>query len=191
MNVAIGRGVPIRIKNTFEPDLSGTAVFPPDHPEFEFDPPVYGAKAVTAKKGVRIIDVTSNKLYSSSKFLASVFTTLSNHRIIVDLASTSEVKISVAINEQIHDWQIEQTLEDLKAFADATLVTNKAILSIIGEGIRGRKGVAARKFMCLADEGINIEMITQGASEVNVSCVVPEDQVDEAMIAVHKGLCIP
>jgi len=108
-----------------------------------------------------------------------------------DLVSTSEVMISVAVNEGTGDSKMEKAVAELSKFANATVIPDRAILSIIGKDIKGRKGVAARMFTCLAEAGVNIEMITQGASEVNVSCVIPEGQVHSAMEVVHKGLCIP
>merc|ERR1712003_619477 len=85
--------------------------------------------------------------------------------------------------------KIEQALEELREFSTADLRENRAILSIIGQAMKQRKGVAARMFTCLAEAGVNIEMISQGASEVNVSCVVPEIDVDTAVRVVHTGVC--
>jgi len=140
---------------------------------------------------VRILSITSNQLYSSAKFLASVFAVLSENRVIVDLVSTSDASISVAINESVTSRKIDAAIQKLNVFSAAQVLPERAILSLIGQNMHHKKGVAARMFTCLAEAGVNIEMITQGASEVNVSCVVSESQVDHAMSAVHKGLCIP
>jgi len=189
MNVAISRGVPIRIKNTFDPESPGTAVYPDSM--LNDEAPVWGAKAVTSKKKIWVLAVTSNQLYSSGQFLEETFGVLRRHRIISDLVSTSEVMISVAVNEATGPEAVYAAVEELGRFANASVQEDRAILSIIGRDIKGRKGVAARMFTCLAEAGVNIEMITQGASEVNVSCVIDENQVHEAMEVVHKGLCIP
>jgi len=193
MNVAISKGIPIRIKNTCEPDLPGTAVYPMGMIEEEMEPE-YGIKAVTIKKGIHVLTITPNRLCANaSTFLVNVFSVLNKHKIVVDLVSISEAQVSVALNEKIMDSEriLSTVMEDLSSFAESNVRDGRAILSIIGQGMNNRRGVVAQMFKSLADAGVNIEMISQGASEVNCSCVVNESQVDGAMEAAHTGLCIP
>jgi len=192
MNVAIGKGIPIRIKNTCEPDLPGTAVFPPGLND-EDKELSYVVKAVTVKRGVYILAITPNRMCGNTNtFLVNVFSVLNKHQVAVDLVNISEAQVSIAINKKIISGGnfLSSVIDDLSDFADSNIRDDRAILSIIGQGIVGRKGVAAQMFTALADAGVNIEMISQGASEVNVSCVVCENQVDGAMEAAHRGLCL-
>jgi len=192
MNVAIGKGIPIRIKNTCEPDMPGTAVFPPGMTGEDIDLP-YVVKAVTVKKGVNVLSITPNRMCGNTNtFLVNVFSVLNKHKTIVDLVNISEAQVSIAINKKIVSGvnSLNAILEDLSDFADSNVRDDRAILSIIGQGIVGRKGVAAQMFTSLAEAGVNIEMISQGASEVNVSCVVCENEVDGAMEAAHRGLIL-
>jgi len=192
MNVAISRGIPIRIKNTCEPDLPGTSVYPSGLTEDDTDLS-YGVKAVTAKRGINIVTITPSKLCgSASTFLLKVFSILNKHKVVVDLVSISEAQVSIALKSWILNGESSLTtaMEEMSEFADANIRHDRAILSIIGQGMKNRKGVVACMFKALAEAGVNIEMISQGASEVNVSCVVCEDQVDGAIKATHKGFCL-
>jgi len=192
MNVAIGKGIPIRIKNTCEPDEPGTAVFPPGLTKGGEDLS-YVVKAVTVKRGVYVLSITPNRMCGNTNtFLVNVFSVLNKHQVVVDLVNISEAQVSIAINKKIISGGnfLSSVIDDLSDFADSNVREDRAILSSIGQGIVGRPGVAAQMFTALADAGVNIEMISQGASEVNVSCVVCENQVDGAMEAVHRGLCL-
>lgn len=192
MNVAISKGIPIRIKNTCLPDLPGTTVYPPGMIEDDTDL-AYGVKAVTAKRGINIVTITSNKLCgNASTFLVKVFSVLNKHKVIVDLVSISEAQVSIALKNWVLNGEsgLAKAIEEMGEFADANIRNDRAILSIIGQGMVNRKGVVARLFRALAEAGVNIEMISQGASEVNVSCVVCEDEVDGAIKAVHRDLCL-
>jgi len=192
MNVAISKGIPIRIKSTCEPDLPGTTVYPPEMTEDNTDMS-FGVKAVTVKKGIHILTITPSGLWeSANSFLSNVFSVLDEHKVVVDLVSISEAQVSIALSKQTLNGEsnVASAIDDLSEFAEANIRNNRAILSIIGEGMMHRKGVIARMFTVLAEAGVNIEMISQGASEVNTSCVVCEKQVDGAIEAAHKGLCV-
>merc|ERR1719204_2381947 len=172
MNVAISKGIPIRIKNTCEPDEPGTAVFPPGLTKGDEDLS-YVVKAVTVKRGVYVLSITPNRLCGNTNtFLVNVFSVLNKHQVVVDLVNISEAQVSIAISKKIISWGnfLSSAIDDLSDFADSNVRDDRAILSIIGQGIVGRPGVAAQMFTALADAGVNIEMISQGASEVNVLC---------------------
>jgi len=152
----------------------------------------YGVKAVTVKKGIYIVTITPSRLCgSANSFLSNVFVVLNRHKVIVDLVSISEAQVSIALNTQVNgESNLSAAMKDLSEFADAGIRNDRAILSIIGQGMVHRKGVGARMFTVLAEAGVNIEMISQGASEVNISCVVRENQVDGAIEVAHKELCV-
>merc|ERR1719233_1529577 len=123
MNVAISKGIPIRIKSTCEPDLPGTAVYPIGMTEEETEPE-FGIRAVTAKKGINIVTITSNKLYGSANtFLVNVFSVLNKHQVIVDLVSISEAQVSIAINKKVMNGGncLDAVIEDLSDFADSSI----------------------------------------------------------------------
>ena len=77
-------------------------------------------------------------------------------------------------------------IKDLEELGSVMVHGERAILSLVGEGMRTTPGTAGKMFSALAKEGINIEMITQGASEINISCVILQNQTSQALQAIHR-----
>jgi aspartate kinase len=156
--------------------------------------------AVTIKEHIMILNVRSNRKARSHGFLARVFGSLDRHGVIVDLISTSEVHVSMAIAAEPGSGScsataltlgngttspsmvvppgtprpIARVVQELHATNTCTLSLHPgmAILSLVGRQMRHSVGVAGRMFDTLAKGGVNIEMISQGASEINISCVI-------------------
>jgi aspartate kinase len=177
MERVVAANVPIRIKNTFKPEAPGTVIT-----QYDDDPGQ--VTAVTAKRGITVLTIESNRMVNAYGFLARVFSVLERQGVVVDLVSTSEVSISCTI-EKREDAQRAQA--DLAELGNVTLASGKAILAIVGEGMKFTPGTAGKLFKTLGDSSCNIEMISQGASEINISCVVKEDDVPRAMQAVHDA----
>jgi predicted amino acid-binding ACT domain protein len=108
----------------------------------------------------------------------------------VDLISTSEVHISMALNPAVTPGQLEACLTELAKYGQCSVLSDMAILSLVGKDLRNKIGISARMFGVLADVGSNIEMISQGASEINISCVIEEAGASRALVAVHDALVI-
>ena len=100
-----------------------------------------------------------------------------------DRISTSEVNISCTVNDS---ERMDELIKDLEELGTVTVHGERAILSLVGEGMRTTPGTAGKMFSALAKEGINIEMITQGASEINISCVILQNQTSQALQAIHR-----
>jgi len=124
-------------------------------------------------------------MLGSHTFLAKVFELFAKHRVKVDLISTTEASLSIAIHESVSSNRIQNLAEDLKAFGHCTLGQDRAIVSCIGEGMKHQVGAAAQMFACLASAEISIEMIAQGASEINMSVVIEQKDVDRAVELIH------
>lgn len=185
MEQAIKAAVPIRIKNTFAPEKPGTVILPKNgktRTEVE-NKRKRTAVAVTTKDKVSVVNIHSNRMLHSAGFLAKVFNAFQQHRIVLDLISTSEVNISCSVDKSD---RLEELTADLEELADITLVPDRAILSLVGEGMKYVPGIAGRLFTALAEHQINIEMITQGASEINISCVIKQEDSLEALKVIHK-----
>ncbi|KAG9074471.1 Aspartokinase [Ceratobasidium sp. UAMH 11750] len=171
--------------------------------------------AVTIKEHILVLNVRSNRKTRSHGFLARVFGALDRHGVVVDLISTSEVHVSMAIAaEPISSGSptsaltigngdgvaipagtprpIVRVLQDLHATNTCTLSlhTGMAILSLVGRQMRHSVGVAGRMFDTLARGGVNIEMISQGASEINISCVIEGRDAVKALNLIHQGLLL-
>ncbi|WP_224367989.1 aspartate kinase [Hyalangium versicolor] len=178
MERVVSANVPIRIKNSFHPDAPGTVIAPYTTEKTEL------VTAVTVKRGITVLTITSNRMYNAHGFLARVFNALEQHGIVVDLISTSEVTISCTV-ERLPD--ADKARATLEQFGNVEVTPGRAILAIVGEGMKFASGTAGKMFTTLGTAGVNIEMISQGASEINISCVVREDQSATGLNAVHDA----
>ena len=171
---AVQSSIPVRILNTFDPENSGTVIrgISSKHEMI---------KAIAFRKGISIININSNRMLGAFGFLARVFEVFEKHETSVDLVSTSEVNISLTIDNEDN---LDKINEDLSKFSDINVLHNMAIISAIGEGIRDTAGIAARFFGTL--RGVNIPMVSIGASEVNLSIVLSEKDVESSVKALHK-----
>ncbi|HCP32838.1 MAG: aspartate kinase [SAR324 cluster bacterium] len=187
MERAIQSKVQIRIKNTFAPEKPGTLILPEGLDEESQSKRIQlkrTAIAVTTKNNIHTLNINSNRMLHSSGFIAKVFDAFRHHGVVIDLISTSEVNISCTVNDPD---ELDDLTRDLEELGTVTVLGERAILSLVGEGMRTTPGTAGKMFSALAEEGINIEMITQGASEINISCVILQSQTSEALKAIHRA----
>jgi aspartate kinase len=179
MEQVIKANIPIRIKNTFKPELPGTIV-DPNIKDTNFNK---SATAVTVKRNITIININSNRMLMAYGFLSKVFSICAKYGIIIDMVSTSEVNISITV-ENIE--KLNHAFPELEELGRVTVNKNMAILSLVGKGQKHCVGLAGRMFSVLGNENINIEMISQGASEINISCVIEDQHAEKALKAIHK-----
>ena len=170
--------IPIRIKNVKNPRGSGTVVVPDpvqtaSHQLYRSRPSevhlnrqhkiIKRPTAVTIKPHISVINVHSNKRSISHGFFARIFGILDEHSISVDLISTSEVHVSMAIHsEGAPPEAFELARQQLADCGDVSVLNDMAILSLVGGGMKNMVGVAGRMFSTLGDYDINLEMISQG-----------------------------
>ncbi len=181
MEQVMRAGIPIRIKNTLNPSAPGTIV----DPAAGQSTPAKPATAVTAKRDITVINVNSDRMLMAYGFMAKVFNILAQYGIVIDLIATSEVNISMTLDSSEN---LDKAVNDLAALGEVSVKKDLAIVSLVGRGQKHCVGLAGRMFSVLAGEGINIEMISQGASEINISCVILDDQADRAIMAIHNEL---
>lgn len=192
MDQVIRAHIPIRIKNVMKPKGAGTKVFPAiensgqsvsasarDH---------RGPTAITSKGNIIVLNIISNRTRQSHGFLAQVFSVMDKWRLVVDLISTSEVHVSMAIHESSPDTPLTEVLRDLRKYGTVDVTESLSIVSLVGTEMRQNVGVAAQMFSTLAKADVNIEMISQGSSEINISCVITASQVQKAIQALHRQL---
>lgn len=173
---AVKKNIPVRVLNTFEPENPGTVILSKSDGRM-------AVKGIAAKKNITIINVDSKRMLDAHGFLAKVFEIFKENRKSVDMVSTSEVSISMTVD---NDKNLDKILDELRLIADVTCEKNKAIICVVGEGMKHTPGIAARTFKVLGDNKINIEMITQGASEINISFVVKNEDAENAMKLLHR-----
>ena len=225
MHQAVSSRIPLRIRNVNNPMSQGTKIVPEPlisnfdgatghksrpslvsfRPHSRSGPRVPSVRAkrptaVTIKNNILVLSIHSNKRSLSHGFFAKIFTTLDKWRLSVDLISTSEVHVSMALhsesafvdgketNKRVVDADLQGALEELKLFGDVELLDGMAILSLVGREMKNMTGIAGRMFSVLGENNVNIEMISQGASEINISCVIEGRDADRAMSILHTNL---
>ncbi|KAG2178393.1 hypothetical protein INT44_001545 [Umbelopsis vinacea] len=205
MEQVIRASIPIRIKNVENPKGQGTIIFPdlaanngsatpPPAPEvlaqngYHLDLTRKHPTAVTVKDNVCVLNIHSNRKNVSHGFLAKIFTILDKYNIIVDLISTSEVHVSMALGAEIVESTLESARSELEKLGRVDVLHKMAILSLVGKQMKNMVGISGKMFSTLAESNVNIEMISQGASEINISCVIDEKMALTAMNAIHKLL---
>jgi aspartate kinase len=172
---AVKKSIPVRVLNSRRPSATGTLITS-DTPKS-----TSVVKSIAFKKGITVINILSTRMLMAYGFLESIFAVFGNWKTAVDLVSTSEVCVSVTIDSTAY---LDEIIQELKEFSDVTLLPKKAIICIVGDEMRNTPGVAARIFNAIKD--VNIAMVSEGASEINLSLVVDEDQVEEAVRQLHK-----
>jgi aspartate kinase len=171
---AIEEQIPVYVLNSYKPNGKGTLI----KMKSDFGNMI---KAIAFRKNITIINVTSNRMLGAYGFLAKVFDVFLMNETSVDLVTTSEVSISLTID---NDRNLASIISDLNSFASIEIYENKAIISAVGEGVRDTSGIAARFFGAL--NGVNISMISMGASEVNLSIIIAENELEKAVKLLHS-----
>ena len=172
---AVRKNIPVLILNSRNPANEGTritATAPPSRTVF---------KAIAAKKRITVVDVVATRMLMAHGFLESIFRVFTRHRCAVDMVSTSEVSVSLTVDS---NESIAAIAADLAALADVKYEGRKAIVCLVGENIRRTPGIAARVFGAIPDVGIH--MISQGASEINISFVIDEADVPQVVSRLHS-----
>lgn len=194
MEQAIRRKIPIRIKNVENPSGGGTVIHPDTDADSEPASPKSSSlverkrlpTAVTIKEHIVVLNVNSNRKSVSHGFLAGIFGTLDRFGVVVDLISTSEVHVSMAIEDGLAKKLLDRLIKELKKSGTVSIHREMAILSLVGKQMRNMVGIAGKMFSTLAQGNINIEMISQGASEINISCVIEGRDAMKALNLIHQ-----
>ncbi len=172
---AIQKNIPVHVLNSRHPDNEGTKITArAPHCRNTF-------KAIAAKKRITIVDVVATRMLGAHGFMRTIFEAFDRHRCPVDVVATSEVSVSVTVDS---NEAIPALAADLEKLADVKYTGRNAIVCLVGESIRETAGVAAKVFAALGD--INVRMISQGASEINITFVINEDDVPEAVRRLHS-----
>ena len=172
---AIENSIPVRICNSRMPHERGTLV----GPQSETSP--RAIKAIAHKTGVTIVQITSLRMLGAYGFLRALFEVFERHRTVVDVVTTSEVSVSLSLDEAN---ALPAIVEELQQLGTVGIEKGRAIICVVGEGLRGTPGIAGRVFSTISD--INVSLISQGASSINFTFVIGEERVKEAVIRLHE-----
>jgi aspartate kinase len=172
---AVQKNIPVFVLNSRNAENEGTKITatpPPCKTPF---------KSIAAKKKLTIIDIVASRMLLAHGFLAAVFAIFDKHGCAIDMVSTSEISVSVTVDSR---EALPAISADLSKIADVKFEGNKALICLVGEDIRGISGIAGQVFSAISH--VNIRMISQGASEINMSFMINEEDVEEAIRSLHK-----
>ena len=172
---AVERGIPVRILNSLNPAAPGTLIA--NRAEGAAGQP----RAIAFKKGLSVVLISQPRMLMAYGFVARVFEVFDRHRTPVDLIATSEVSISLTVDEPASLPLVEKDLAEL---GDVKVLRAMAIVSVVGGGFMRQQGLAGRIFQVLRE--VNIVMISFGASDVNVSFVVADGEAEKAVRLLHR-----
>ena len=174
---AVRKKIPVRCLNTFKPDHPGTPILAEPRSAAK------GPKSIAHNLHNLILTISTPRMLQGHGFLARIFDIFARHKISIDMVSTSEVSVSVTLDS---NRNLEAAVADLKQFADVAVEKDKAIVCVVGEGLRSTPGVAADTFQALKESGVNILMISQGASKISIGFVVDDADCSKAVQALHR-----
>ncbi|MBI2076281.1 MAG: aspartate kinase [Candidatus Aenigmarchaeota archaeon] len=174
---AVKKNIPVKTLNTYNPTHRGTTIL-------EKVDKQSGIISIASKKNIKVINIRSPKMFLAYGFIARIFDIFANLRIPVDLVSTSEVNISVTIDGK---YDTERLVEELRRLGDVEIRNNRASISVVATRLASTPGIAGKVFSSLGDNKINVEMISSGASKINESFVVKEEDADDAVRILHEA----
>ncbi len=169
------KNIPVWLKNTMDPKAHGTLI----HAEST----AKGFKAVAAKDGITAIKIRSGRMLMAYGFLRNVFEVFERYKTPIDMITTSEVAVSVTIDELTN---LEGIVKELKNFGSVEVDENQTIVCIVGDYSAEGIGYASKIFTAL--DKIPIRMISYGGSNHNVSVLIQTDQKKAALSALSKGV---
>ena len=172
---AVQKSIPVWVLNSRNAENEGTkitAMAPKCASPF---------KSIAAKKRLTIIDVVASRMLMSHGYLKAVFDVFDKYECAIDMVSTSEVSISLTVDS---NQQLPEICAELGKIADVKMEGHKALVCLVGEDIRGHNGIAGQVFSAISH--VNVRMISQGASEINMSFMIDEEDVEEAVRRLHS-----
>jgi len=172
---AIEKNIPVRILNSRRPEVEGTLIVS--------DPPPSATpiRSIACKRNITLLNIVSTRMLMAHGFLRRIFEVFDRYETSVDMLATSEVSVSLTIDNTRSLAAIQAELE---AFADVSIENDLAIVCMVGENIRRCDNVSARAFTAL--NGIRPRMVSQGASQLNLSMVVAAADLHGAVESLHR-----
>ncbi len=168
-------GIPIYLKNTFQPDAAGTLISARASGE--------ALAAIAAKDGITAIKIRSHRMLLAYGFLRRVFEVFEKYQTPIDMITTSEVAVSLTIDDNTH---LEAILAELRSFGEVSVDTEQTIICIVGDALSDRKGYGKVIFSALSE--VPIRMVSYGGSNNNVSVLVNSSHKTDALRALNRQL---
>jgi aspartate kinase len=172
---AIQKSIPVLILNSRRPEVPGTRIVA------EAVPCANAVKSIACKRKIALVNIHSTRMLMAHGFLRRIFEVFDRFETPVDMVATSEVSVSLTIDNPA---RLDAIVAELEQFAEVDIEKDQVIVCLVGDNIRRTPGVARRVFNAL--DGIDIRMISQGASLLNISLVVAEADLFRAVPALHE-----
>jgi aspartate kinase len=172
---AIEKNIPVRILNSRRPEVEGTLIVS--------DPPPGSTpiRSIACKRNITLLNIVSTRMLMAHGFLRRIFEVFDRYETSVDMLATSEVSVSLTID---NTRSLAEIRSELEMFAEVSIEENLAIVCLVGENIRRCDSVAARAFAAL--DGVRPRMVSQGASQLNLSMVVAAADLQRAVESLHR-----
>ncbi len=177
-------GIPIVILNSSRPALPGTTIAPSSEVLHVGDSPV---RSISWKKGITVINIRAPRMLGAHGFLLSLFEVFDRHEVAVDVLASTEVSVSLTIDDCS---RLDAVVRELSPLGEVTVDEGRAIVIVVGVGMRHTPGVAARVFSAVRPA--NVEIISQGGSEINITFVIKEEDGPDTVRRLHQeffGTC--
>ncbi|MBI2653845.1 lysine-sensitive aspartokinase 3 [Candidatus Woesearchaeota archaeon] len=174
---AMDKNIPVKVLNSFNPKGKGTTIV---NKAGKADRTV---KAIACKKNITVVHIDSTRMLGAYGFLARIFDIFDDYKKSIDVVTTSEVSVSLTID---NGENLNYIVNELKEFADVEVANDKAVICVVGEGMKYTPGIGGATFTALGKKKINVEMISQGASKINVTFVVDGKDADKAVKTLHQ-----
>jgi aspartate kinase len=170
---AVRLGIPVLVLNSRKPGSGGTLI--------AFDAPLRPVTAIAGKQGVTVLKVRSPRMLLAHGFLRNIFEIFDRHRTSVDVVATSEISVSVTVDDP---HRLDSLVIDLSHLGDVSVERNRGIVAIVGAGLTASTSAMSRALAAIA--GIKVHMLSLSASGINLTMLVDADQVTPAMVALHQ-----
>jgi len=171
---AVEKNIPVYILNSKRPKGTGTRITKEARPCSNL------IKSIACKRGITVVTVSSSRMLMAHGFLKALFEVFDRHRTPVDMVATSEVSVSLTLDNVS---SLDAIIEDLKPLGDVQVSSKAALICLVGNNVKYTPGVARRAFGCLGD--INVLMVSHGASNINFSFIVDEKDANTAVQKLH------
>jgi aspartate kinase len=173
----VHEGIPIVVLNSRRPELPGTVIEPAAELERMGDSPI---RAISWKRGITVINVRAPRMLGAYGFLRAMFEVFERHEVVVDVLASGEVSVSLTVEDRS---RLEPVIRELSELGEVWVDERRAIVSVVGIGLRTTPGLASRIFRAVPPA--NVEVISQGASAINMTFVVREADGPEVVRRLH------
>lgn len=170
-------GIPIVVLNSRQPDRPGTTIEPSAELERMGDSPI---RSISWKKGITVVNVRAPRMLGTYGFLRAMFEVFERHEVVVDVLASGEVSVSLTVEDRT---RLDPVVRELSDLGEVWVEDHRAIVAVVGIGLRHTPGLAARIFRAV--QPANVEVISQGASAINMTFVVREEDGPDVVRRLH------